>query len=243
MTNRLTAAINSHRKKVDSQIDKARAQVERLLSQTLLPNEQDKVYGLLKDFATTYFIHGIAEQYPLISEDIFQERVRTELTAKDRYGSPHEYVTKVPVVLKLDFDQKGKDVFDMHVKGKRIDVRSEEEDLSIRCSVPEIVPEARAALLESMGFNARLIAQAYRDPLVSRILMRDKISTREIPEPTDSQYSLVWAPSTWDARVVEKDPAIFMKYLGRNFLVYQWDIPEEKSLDVMLREFREELPE
>jgi len=220
--------------------DSARAKVEQLLAQPLLPAEQNKVYETLGKFIKLNFIHELSKKYPIISSEIFDERKeeKVKIKTKDRFESEEEYTVTLPIVVSIPLENiRAGENYTFATKGK-IESNSYPKDIKVSCAIPEIIPEARIALSEAIIMSAELTAKAYKDDLLSKILIRDRMNERPaIGGPLNAGYNLIWAPSKWNAEIVEKDPAILMKFAGTNMLVYHWTIPEETSLDAMLREY------
>lgn len=244
MTSLLTESIEANTPKVPANLqeqrEKSREKVIELLSQPLLPSEQEKVYSQLKEFIEFSFGYDLLERYHHIKASIFDLTRQQKVEVKgDSYHINGSYVVSVPSIVKIPFSEKNNGSYKVMRKTKRLN-DNYERDIELFCTIPEITPEARSAYADSMGFCAEIVSRAYKDSLLSKILLRD--TGKEIQSPLDSEYFLVWAPSAWDAKLIprpERDPAIFMNYNGWNFSVYQWDVPEERSLDAMLREFRE----
>lgn len=236
----LVSAIKSNTQKAEFAVEKAREKVLELLAQPLLPVEQQKVYGTLDKFVQFYFLGQLVQKYPLISDEIFD--LRKDIRMKGRSG---DYDVDTPIVVQLPLDEQSKEkpeVFSARTTGARCGDGYKEE-FYVQCSIPEITLEARAALADALRYSAEVTAKAYSDPLVSKVLMSKSLSAGKVLGPSSARYNLVWAPSTWDAKMIEKDPAIFMVYAGKNFNIHQWEIPGERSLDAMLREFGEDLKE
>jgi hypothetical protein len=239
-TQPLTELINQNKRVLTYYEDSARAKVEQLLAQPLLPAEQNKIYETLGKFIKLNFVHELSKKYPIISNEIFDERKEEKVKVKtnDRYEAEREYTIPLPVVVRISLDRirAGEDYMFV-TKGKR-ESNNYTEDVRVSCTIPEITPEARIALSEAIVTSAELTAKAYKDNLLSRILIRDRMNEHPaIGGPLGAGYNLIWAPSSWNAEIIEKDPAILMNYAGTNMLVYHWTIPEEKSLDAMLREY------
>jgi len=235
----LAKAIHTSKRTLQYNEQSARSKLEELLSQPLLPAEQQKIYETLKKFVAMEFLNQLTKKYPIISDDIFKLTKEDYLKIANRYNE--EYVVKVPLVVKIPLENsKIEDTYATTARGRK--VRSDNEvEVNIACTIPEITSDARAALADSIRFSAELTAKAYSDPLVAKVMVRDRLHDRTLEGPLKSNYHLVWAPSTWNAKIVEKDPAIFMRYAGTNLLVYQWEIPEETSLDELLKEFRQDV--
>lgn len=228
-------------KNLQEQREKQRAKVIEILSQPLLPIEQEKVYSQLSEFVTLNFGYEIVGKYPSISAKIFNLERDIKVEVEGNYYQNGTHKVSVPSLVKIPFKESNNGSFKIRKKAERIRDK-EQREIELSCTIPEITPEARSVYADSIGFCAELVSKAYKDGLISRILLRDL--EKGIPNPLDSTYSLVWAPSVWDAKAIprpERDPAIFMEYNGWNFLVHKWDIPEERSLDAMLREFSQSL--
>lgn len=235
----LTGILEQNKRVLTYYEESARAKVEQLLAQPLLPAEQTKVYGTLEKFVTLNFVHQLSKKYPIVSGDIFEQHREEKLKVKtnDRYETEREYTAIVPIVVSIPLEsiRVGED-YTRVVKGSRED-STYHDDIKISCTIPEIIPEARVALAEAIITSADLTAKAYKDNLLSRILVKDRMKKEPVlGGPLLADYHLIWAPSVWNAEVVEKDPAILMNFAGVNMLVYHWTIPEEASLDAMLRE-------
>lgn len=239
----LPALVEAYTKEVAFKEKTVRDKIEELLRQPLLPAEQQKVYDTLGKYVTLNFVFGLSQRYPVISEGIFGVLKREELI----YPHDHRpYTFEAPAVVRIPL-QEGKigGYFQIEkVRGiRKMDDREVEAKLS--CPIPEIIPEARRAVAESIGFSAELVSKAYQDDLISKIIMTDVIQGKAFETPLNAtKYSLVWAPSKWgitELKIIEKDPAIFMKYADTNFMVYRWNIPEENNLEAMLREFTDSL--
>jgi len=232
----LPTIINSNKISLTYYRENARDKLEELLSQPLLPAEQQKVYEALNRFVALEFLYQLSKRYPIISDEIFN------LEKEEKYTHDYkDYTVRLPVVVSVPLQSlKVDDVFKKRVKGVKIkddDSYTREHEFEIECSIPELTPEARIAFSDAVKFSAELTAEAYKDKLFARILIRDRMYERALDGPLISKYHLVWAPSNWNIKLIETDPAIFMKYAGHNLLIYSWNIQEEKSLDSMLREF------
>lgn len=237
----LAKAIHTSKRTLQYNEQSARSKLEELLSQPLLPAEQQKIYEVLKKFVAMEFLNQLTKKYPMISDDIFKLTKDERIKIANRYNE--EYIVTVPLVVKIPLENsKIEDMYLATARGKKNKIGSNDEvEVNIACVIPEITSDARAALADSIRFSAELTAKAYQDPLVAKVMVRDRMHERTLEGPLKSNYSLVWAPSMWNAKIVEKDPAIFMRYAGTNLLVHQWEIPEETSLDSLLKEFREDV--
>lgn len=243
MVNLLTEALESQKvsipKNLDEQRKNQREKVIEILSQPLLPCEQEKVYSQLTEFVKLQFGYDLVQRYPNISPSIFDLEREQKIEINGDYYSNGIYNVKTLSVVKVPFETTNAGIYKIRKKGIRLKDKNERE-IDLSCKIPEITSEARAAYADSISFCAELLSKAYKDDLISKILLKDVV--KDIPLPIDSDYFLVWAPSVWDAKIVEKDPAIFMQYTKWYFLVEKWDIPEERSLDALLREFGETMP-
>lgn len=236
----LAKAIHSSKVTLQYNEQSARAKLEELLSQPLLPAEQQKIYEVLKKFVGMEFLNQLAKKYPIVSDNIFKLTKEETLKIENRHNE--EYIVKVPLVVQISLeDSKIEDVYHARAEGRKIRSDYDNVEVNIACTIPELTSEARSALAEAIKYSAELTAKAYQDTLVSKVMVRDRLRERSLEGPLKANYNLVWAPSIWNARVVEKDPAIFMRYAGKNLLIHQWEIPEETSLDGLLKEFREDV--
>lgn len=236
----LLEAIETNKLSVVFPTEKAMANVKEILSQPLLPAEQEKIYTSLNDFVALNFVYNLSQKYPIISEEIFDLKRESKMEITERYGN-YTYLVELPVIVRLPLEKSNQGKLELTVTGKKEKDQQEKSEIKVSCNIPEITPEARIALAEAVKYSAELTSRAYQDGLISRILVRDRMREKEINGPLYAQYNLVWAPSEWNAELVERDPAIFMSYWGRNLLVYHWNVPEERSLDGILREFKENL--
>ncbi|MFH1211200.1 MAG: hypothetical protein V1645_04785 [archaeon] len=241
----LTQLLEANRRNITYYEEDARSKIEKLLSQPLLPAEQNKVYETLKKFVALDFVYQLSRKYPIISEGIFnlkkEEEIKTKKNESDSY--PETYMLEIPIVVKIPLQsEKVGDVFKTRVQGyKKGDSHKYKQEVDITCPIPELTPEARVAFAEAVQLSAELTARGYKDNLISRILVMDRMNGRSLDGPLTSNYSLVWAPSQWNAKIVERDPAILMRYAGTNMMIHHWTIPEETSLDALLRDFTENL--
>lgn len=250
MTSALTEAIESNKTKspgkdkLDKKRGLQREKVIEILSQPLLPFEQEKVYAELADYVRFYFGYELVGKYPNISPGIFNLKNKRKLEVDGDYYSKGAYEVVLPTVVKIPFKEANQGYYRMRQGGNKVGRDGERKDLDLSCAIPEITPEARIAYADSVRFSAQVVANGFKDDIVSKILLRDLNHERKILTPLDSQYFLIWAPTEWHVKPVprvERDPAIIMEYNIWSFLVYQWETPEERSLDAMLREFREVL--
>ena len=246
MTNLLSESLKEHEKKAPKNLAELSAQqrrkVEDLLSPLLLPSEQERVYEQLRRFVTRDFGYQLAEKYSVISDEIFKLKRKAKVHYQDSYVNG-DYLCEVPSIVEIPLQEENDGTFKVRAEAEG-ETNRRATILELSCPIPEIIPEARASYAEAKAYCAETTAKAYRDPLISRILLGINEKKQELRTPLDAEYSLVWAPSTWTADKIiipEKDPAILMEYCGWRFLVHQWEIPKERSLDAVLREFNEKL--
>lgn len=247
MTNTLTQVIEKYRKPSinadhDANVVQLRQKILELLNQPLFPIEQDKVYETLNQAVRCFFSHKLSQRYPVVSKSIF------ELVAKrEEKVDGIVYEAKLPVIVRVPLSKAlERSEFKDTIFGYPVDKTNswDSRRVEIWCPIPRITSEARTAIAESVAYRAQIIAEAYRDSLFAKILEKNMVKhdskniASELLENID--FQLIWAPSKWNMKYVEKDPAILMSYNNANFMVHQWEIPEEKSLDTVLMEFGED---
>ncbi len=244
MVSTLVKTIESNKVDTNFPRELLRERINNLLCQPLLPGEQGKVCDSLKKFVTMEFVYQLSRKYSIISDKIFnlERRITVRAKARQEYSTSSLYDVEVPLVVSMSLEKCNEqgELKLGGVSGRRNQYK-QEDIIELSYQVPEITPEARAALADSIKVSAEITAKEYRDDLLSRILIMDKTNGGSLKGPLNAGYNLVWAPSTWNAKIIEKDPAIFMRYGRRNFLVHYWNIPEENSLDALLGEFQQEL--
>jgi hypothetical protein len=248
-TNTLAQVIEKYRKPSinadhDANVVQLRQKILELLNQPLFPIEQDKVYETLNQAVRCLFCYKLSQRYPVVSKSIFEL-----VTKREEKVDGVTYEAKLPVVVRLPLSkaQNGsefKDTIFVYPVDKTEYNRWDSKRAEIWCPIPRITSEARTAIAESVAYRAQIIAEAYRDTLFAKILEKNMVKhdskniASELLENID--FQLIWAPSKWNMKYVEKDPAILMNYNNANFMVHQWEIPEEKSLDTVLMEFGED---
>lgn len=244
MTNILTQSIEKCKKPVvkswqDAKVVELRKKVLEMLDQPLFPVEQDKVYETLNQAVKCFFCYRLSQHYPVISKSIFELTNERE----ERVGG-EIYMAALPVVVGVPLNGlRENSEFRTSVYGISCEHKTDRRRAEIYCPIPRIVPEARTAMAESVANRAQIIAEAYRDSLFTKILEKNMVIDRPINITTEflnAEFQLIWAPSEWNVKYAEKDPAILMSYDNSNFLIHQWEVPEEKSLDAMLMEFSQE---
>jgi len=244
MVSTLTQAIEKCKKPVakaghDAKVTELRQKILEMLNQPLFPIEQDQVYETLNQAVKCFFCYKLSQQYPIISKSIFEL-----VTKKEEVIGRYLSELALPSVLGLPLNRiQEKSEFRTTIYAKPKNDEYDTKRVEIWCPIPRITSEARTAMAESVAYRAQIIAEAYRDSLFAKILEKDMV--KDAPENItnqflDAEFQLIWAPSEWNVKYVEKDPAVLINYDNANFLVHQWEIPEEKSLDAMLREFSED---
>lgn len=229
--NYLVKTLEQYKTQSKTDLKNARELVSELFSQPILPVEKNKFNQILGQFLESEFSSKLSQKYPVISNEIFS------LTQK-RKVKEKEY--EFPSIISIPLGKSASGVYKKTIpplNGGRYD-----NNLEISCPIPEISPEAKKQIVESKSYCSQSMADAFADPLVSKILMMEslgQLGENNIQKPTDSSYDLVWAPTVWEEKEIERDPAIFMKYAGKNFLIAQWEIPEERSLEYILRNFQD----
>jgi len=229
----LVDLLKKNKRKTKFDEEKVRQHITQLLSEPLFPAEQAKVYGGLLRFVEAHFVQQLASKYPVISKEIFD--LKKPLECKNHDGT---YIAQAPVVTGISLKEKNGTEFKVVLRGKTKQDGNYGADFNCTCPIPEITTEARSAIAESTAYRAELLADAYKDKMLGRIMMGENMDSASFP--VNVNYFLVWAPSAWNTKFIERDPAIFMGYANKNFLIHQWEIPEERSLDAMLREFQED---
>ena len=220
-----TLAENQQRLEFDEA--QAREALERILTQPLLPVERDQIVRQARNFAASWIVTRVASRYDFVSKEIWG--LKREMV----YGNSS---LTVPTLFRAKMGENlEKGVAEIDASGK--DIYGHAKQFKVRAEVPTITDEAREAYIKAVRYSAQITSRAFRDPLVGRIM-----STQKIPLPVNSTYSLVWAPDKLvveDVTPVPIDPAIIMTYEDLNFVVYKWDIDNERPISPLLKNFQE----
>lgn len=224
-------------KKIKSVLDTSRTILEQAYHAPMHPKEREKVEQFSSRYAVCWFMRELAQKYTLLSPEIL------ELTQTIK--SDGGYDMKIPVL----WNAQTKYVKPSTAVTYKTTEERRQYQYEIKVYPPELTIEARQAEAEALVYSCELVKKAMQDSLLKEILDKDSLQTkRTIKLPYEAEFKLVWAPEKFELKKIippPTDPAIFMDYQEQLFLIHQWDIPEERSLEAILRNYSldvEDLP-
>lgn len=229
----LTASLDSCRREIVFDEPKARKVLEETLAQPLLPCETAQVLEGERRYAAYWLTSRVAQEYPIISEELFKltRNLQHRVSTREIENAPVPTIWAVPLDKPIQKTEVKEIKGSVSVPGGYTETRF----FTARAEVPEFTAEARAAYLESLATAAEISRDAYREPLVAKILLATNISL-----PHQATYKMIWAPEHVSVTAIApspKDPAIIMCYGRMNFLVHKWNTPNERPIDSFLRDF------
>lgn len=229
--NKLVDGLKTHTSSVSFDEPSARAALESLLTQPLLPVERDHVESQMRNFAGYWFISRLGHKYTPISAEMFKLTRRVEQDG---------ITADVPTFFSMDFrvSEPSKEV-EIKTRYKGSGTYDTWRDIAIKARVPPVIPEARTAYVGAVKFAASITQKAFDDDLLCRILT----ASPHYPLPVNAGYTMIWAPDKVELRdvtPVPEDPALIMKYWGVHFLVHRWDSDHERPLAPLITNFQRE---
>jgi len=224
----LSALLDAAKKTPQFDLERARAMLEKTLSQPLLPCEQEQVGESSRLYVGYWATAHLYENYPqVVSQELFE--LKRPVAVKDRYGDTS--TIEIPSILSVDVRTKIPAIV-----SEKIEFEGRNDVFEMRVEVPSFTPEAREAYVEALRTSANIAHEAYEDPLIRRVLANN----RDVPLPTDSTYRIIWAPEEISLRDVTprpKDPALIQTYWGTHFVVFTWEREKERPIEAFIKEF------
>ncbi|MBX4196245.1 hypothetical protein KW805_01515 [Candidatus Pacearchaeota archaeon] len=204
-----------------------------------LPSKAD--YDIIKDqageFIKDWCSYQLAQVYPYLTNDFFS------LKRKIVHGG---YPVEIPTIFRFPFESEiTPKESDESPKMARVETsymkHGYAQKLEVKACVPGYPSSVREKYSEAKKICADISLRAFKDPFRRRILEADQSII--LPDNTrvcsGTNYDIVWAPTEVEIQEVRPpiDPALILSYNGSHFVVDMWDVPGERPIEGIIREF------
>jgi len=214
--------------------EKAKSKLEGILFQPMLPSEREKIEKQVILYGGCWFERRVNERYAQLDPLIFS------INRAIKFNSDQIIF---PTIFDAELGSK-EDFVTYRSRGGKYG-----NDYDVKAEIPSIPREALVERWKMVSYMGQLIAEAFKDPLMSRIIQEYPcVIEREL----NGKFKVIWAPDKVEigkVAPVPGDPAIVYdrpetESLPRTVhLIYKWDIEGERDITYLLTDFVRSFPE
>lgn len=205
--------------------------LEKLMSYNPLPSEKDSRNQVTEQLVRKWFSQKMRQKYDELSNELYE--LKREIEIKEMYfknkdgnkkGSYENVEVEIPMLLKAELNkeegwQKELEVGDYHYDSYR---------LTLFSRIPRVPLEVRKAGRDALSYAFKAYGEAIGNRVLGEVILQNPSYA---PHPKDASLYVLWKPKPSDihveAKLIEKDPALVLKY-GKSYLVSTWKEPDEE---------------
>jgi len=241
--------------------------IEKLQSVKTYECEIEQLNGVVGDLISDYFTLILGQKYDrVISDELFKLEREIPITKdtslyeriEQKVGRSIDNIPldnlRIPLIARVDYGEsswqyEGK----IHVEGRdRYSDRLQcDVPFDIKVKTPRLSRDVKIKVAEALRCAFDVCTKAMKNQIVGDYICSYPAQTLR-NDLMKARLNIIWKPSLdqmniglsepENVRILHRDPALLLRFYGKNYLVTTWSVHGEEPLEHYLKEYVEVLP-
>lgn len=226
--------------------------------------EQEQLNGAVVELVNSYFTLMLGQKYDkVVSDELFNLRREMPISKGNPLYSKilekmvNEDIGKIdnlsiPTIARVNYGESawkydGKINFVSHNSYQR---KEGILPFKIEVKTPMLSRDVKFKAGEALEHSFAILTKAMKNPVIREYICSHPEQT--IDKVVNTGLNIIWKPSLdqmnigfrepEDVKILHRDPALLLKFFGKNYLLTTWGVHGEEPLEHYLREYVEILP-